>query len=191
MREFGAEALTARDRSVARRRHRDYFLALAERAATQAGEREQVGWLAWVQRESADLRAALDYSFATPGEEACRARLTLALRCYWLMLGAFGEGMHWHELAMTADTGACDNAWAIYGAGILAAQQGDLDAAGPLLERAARIATGVEAPRRPDPALAGYVTDAQGIGGVLRRGQRGGPGALLHRAGQLREVGLP
>jgi predicted ATPase/DNA-binding CsgD family transcriptional regulator len=175
MREFGAEVLLASDGAGARLRHRDYFLALAECAATRSADREQVSWIAWVRQESGNLRAALDYSFATPGEEASGVRLTLALRCYWLMLGTFSEGMRWHEMAMaasrrardsptasssaTASDGAAirDSAWAICGAGIIAAQQGALAAAGVLLQEAAVLAAELG-----DDHLAASVAQTQG-----------------------------
>jgi len=158
MREFGTELLTAHDGADARRRHRDYFHGLAARAATESAGPEQVRWMTWVQRETDNLRAALDYTFSTPGEENAGLAMTVALRCYWLMLGAFGEGTRWHELAVTASPQSRGNAWAIFGTGILAAQQGDLAAAGPLLEQAAALAAA-----QSDADLAAHVTDAQGI----------------------------
>ena len=181
MREFGAELLTAPDDAGARLRHRDYFLALAQRAASRSAGREQVSWIAWVRQESGNLRAALDYSFATPGEEASGVRLTLALRCYWLMLGTFNEGMRWHEMAMTASRRIRDSpsagdgvtasegatasdrartwatAWAICGAGIIAAQQGALAAARGLLQEAAVLAAELG-----DDHLAASVAQTQG-----------------------------
>jgi non-specific serine/threonine protein kinase len=157
MREFAAELATDADGADARRRHRDYFLGLAERAAARSAGQEQVSWLSWAQLETGNLRAALDYSFSTPGEEPAGLRLTLALRPYWLMLGALSEGRRWHELALAGRPGARESAWVSYGAGYLAAQQGDLGTAVPLLDRAATLARDL-----PDPELGAYVTDAQG-----------------------------
>ncbi|HEX4831975.1 MAG TPA: LuxR C-terminal-related transcriptional regulator [Trebonia sp.] len=165
MREFGAEAARGPDRDAALRRHRDYFLAQAERAAAEAATREQVSWMTWAQQESGNLRAALDFSFTAPGEAGAGVRLTLALRNYWLMAGTFGEGMRWHELAMATRPGragddrerAREGAWAAYGAGVLAAQQGDLATAGPLLDRAAAAAGELG-----DAALAAFTADGQG-----------------------------
>jgi non-specific serine/threonine protein kinase len=73
------------------------------------------------------------------------------------MLGAFSEGRHWHELARAASRGTRDGAWASYGAGILAAQQGALATARPLLEQAAILAAELA-----DDSLAACVADAQG-----------------------------
>ena len=137
MREFAADLVTDVDGDSARRRHRDYFLGLAGRAAAHSADQEQVGWAFWARLETGNLRAALDYSFSTPGGEAAGLQLTLALRSYWLMLGAFGEGRRWHELALAVQPGSRENAWASFGAGFLAAQQSDLSAAVPLLDQAA------------------------------------------------------
>jgi predicted ATPase/DNA-binding CsgD family transcriptional regulator len=162
MREFGAGLLSEADRRNARRRHRDYFLDLAQRAAARAAGREQARWMTWVARERDNLRAALDYSFTTPGEAAAGVRMTLALRCYWLMLGSFGEGAHWHELAAAASPGTGDNAWALYGAGFLAAQQGDLAAASALLDQAEAAPAGLATGSQPDRLLAACIADARG-----------------------------
>jgi non-specific serine/threonine protein kinase len=162
MREFGAGLLADADRQDARGRHRDYFLALAGQAAARAGGSEQVGWMAWVRRERDNLRAALDYSFTTPGEQPAGVRMTLDLRCYWLMLGSFGEGMHWHELATAVCPGTIDSAWATYGAGFFAAQQGNLATARALLDQAAAASAGLAAAGQPDPQLAAHIADAQG-----------------------------
>jgi non-specific serine/threonine protein kinase len=162
MREFGAGLLAEQDQQDARRRHRDYFLALAERAAAQAAGREQVDWMAWARQERDNLRAALDYSFTTAGEELAGVRMTLDLRCYWLMLGSFGEGRHWHELAAAVGPGTANNAWALYGTGFLAAQQGDLAGAEVLLDRAAAASAGLADAGQPDPQLAACIADAQG-----------------------------
>ena len=163
MREFGAELLAEPDASDARRSHRDYYQRLALRAATEGLGPAQAGWMNWVQREAGNLRAALEYCFATPGQEAAGLAMTVALRGYWLMLGAFGEGLRWHELAMTACPGSRDNAWAVFGAGVLAVQQGALATARPLLEQAASLAAGL-----PDEMLAACVTDARGMEAFYR-----------------------
>jgi non-specific serine/threonine protein kinase len=158
MREFGAELLPSDDRDDARRRQRDYFQDLVARAATESAGPEQVRWMAWVERETDSLRAALDYSYATPGQEAAGLAMTVGLRCYWLMHGAYGEGTRWHELALATCPGSPDNAWAIFGACLLAVLQGGRVTAEPLLARAADLAAAL-----PDARLAASVTSAQGV----------------------------
>ena len=185
MREFGAEMATDADSADARRRHRDYFLHLAQRAAAGSAGREQVSWLSWTQLETGNLRAALDYSFSAPGEEPTGLLLTLALRPYWLMLGAFSEARRWHELALAVRPGSRENAWASYGAGALAAQQSDLGAAGPLLDRAAALARDL-----PDPELAAHVTRAQGTVAFYARDNEGALGLFETALASFEETGF-
>ena len=71
MREFGAELLNAAGAAAAARvraRHRDYYLGLAERAAAGSMTAEQTAWLNRLGVETANLRVALGFSFAEPGE---------------------------------------------------------------------------------------------------------------------------
>ena len=161
LREFGAEHLDGPAAAGVRARHRDYYLDLTEQAAAGLMGAGQTSWLRCLGAETANLRAALDFSFTTPGEAAAGLRMTRLLLSYWLMTGQFTEGRRWHELAVAvgpALAGGGDAAWAAYGAGVLAVQQGDLGTGGPLLTRAATLAA-----EAADEDLAAHVTDARGI----------------------------
>jgi len=180
MREFGAERLARRaDRAGAagpadadelRARHRDYYRDLAAAGAAAGVGAEQTDWLARLGAETDNLRAALDFSFAAGGRRDEGLLLTTLLRPYWLMVGQFTEGRHWHDLAAAVSPGSRENAWAVFGAGILAVQQGDLAAGAPLLDRAAALAAADD-----DENLAAHVSDARGIvafnGGDLETAQ--------------------
>ena len=169
MREFGAERLAQTavqadpgpppaGAAELRARHRDYYRDLAAAGAAAGVGAEQTGWLARLGAETDNLRAALDFSFAVGGEQDEGLLLTTLLRPYWLMVGQFAEGRRWHDLALTVGPGSRENAWAVFGAGVLAVQQGDLDAGAPLLDRAAEAAAG-----GGDENLAAHVSDALGI----------------------------
>ena len=182
MREFGAERLAATaarpgaaspppaSPAELRARHRDYFRDLAAEAAAAGVGAEQTGWLARLGAEADNLRAALDFSFASEGEQREGLLLTTLLRPYWLMVGQFTEGRRWHELAVAVNPGSRENAWAVFGAGVLAVQQGDLSAGAPLLERAAALAASLG-----DENLAAHVSDGLGMvafnGGDLETAQ--------------------
>jgi non-specific serine/threonine protein kinase len=177
MREFGAERLAqAAARAETdlaaglRARHRDYYRDLAATGAAAGVGTEQTGWLARLGAETDNLRAALDFSFAAGGQPDQGLLLTTLLRPYWLMVGQFTEGRRWHDLAVAVSPGSLENAWAVFGAGVLAVQQGDLAAGGPLLDRAAALAAAAA-----DENLAAHVSDAQGIvafnGGDLETAQ--------------------
>ena len=66
--------------------------------------------------------------------------MTRLLLPYWLMTGQFTEGRRWHDLALAVAPGSRDDAWAVFGAGVLAVQQGDFATGGPLLTRATALA---------------------------------------------------
>jgi predicted ATPase/DNA-binding CsgD family transcriptional regulator len=92
------------------------------------------------------------------GEVPDGLRMTRPLLPYWLMTGQFTEGRRWHDLALSVAPASSDNAWALFGAGVLAVQQGDFATGGPLLARATEMA-GANA----DEDLAAHVTDARGM----------------------------
>jgi non-specific serine/threonine protein kinase len=161
LREFGAERLgTERlggGTTEVRARHRDYYLDLAEQAAAGTMTARQADWLRWLAAETANLRVALDFSFSAPGQAPAGLRMTRLLLSYWLMTGQFTEGRRWHDQAVAVNPGSGDNAWAVFGAGLLAVQQGDFAAGGPLLAQAAELAAATG-----DEDLASHVTDARG-----------------------------
>jgi non-specific serine/threonine protein kinase len=161
MREFGAERLTEAGKETAdrlRAGHRDYYLELAREAAAGSLTAGQTGWLTRLGAETDNLRVALGYSFTAAGQADAGLRMTTLLRPYWLMVGQFTEGRQWHDLAVTVSPGCPENAWALYGAGVLAVQQGDMELGGPLLRRAAEAAAA-----HGDETLSANVSDALGM----------------------------
>jgi non-specific serine/threonine protein kinase len=156
MREFGAELLA--DDGPLRARHLGYYLGLAQEAAAGSMTAAQPGWLARLSAETHNLRAALDYAFATPGQHQAGLELTTRLRHYWLMTGKFTEGKRWHTAAIEVSPGSAANAWALFGAGMLAVQQGELGAGAELLQRAGNLAADLG-----DEDLAAHVADGRAI----------------------------
>ena len=161
MREFGAERLTAAGQESAERlraRHRDYYLELAGEAAAGSLTAGQTGWLTRLGTETDNLRIALAYSFTAAGQADAGLRMTTLLRPYWLMVGQFTEGRRWHDLAVTVNPGRPEHAWALFGGGVLAVQQGDLELGRPLLLRAAEAAAA-----HGDETLSANASDALGM----------------------------
>jgi predicted ATPase/DNA-binding CsgD family transcriptional regulator len=167
LREFGAELLRAAGAAPAARlraRHRDYYLGLAEHAAAGSMTAGQTAWLTRLETETANLRVALDFSFTaqssstTQGEAQAGLRMARLLLPYWLMTGQFTEGRRWHDLGISVAPESRDSAWAVFGAGVLAVQQGDFATGGPLLTRATELAEA-----NNDEDLAAHVTDARGM----------------------------
>ena len=171
VREFGAELLTTGlltggrpgvgPEGVSERlrgRHRDYYLRLADQARGAMLSAAQPGWLARLAEETANIRVALGHSFAASGQETAGLAMTTLLRAYWLLTGQFSEGRRWHRLAAEIDGGSPANAWAVYGAGVFAARQGDLAAARPLFDTAAGLAAALG-----DKDLAAHVIQGRGM----------------------------
>ena len=79
-----------------RRRHSEYFLALAERAAPELHGARQQHWFVRLRAEQDNLRAALAWSLGA-GEAELGLRLVGALRDFWFFDGHSAEGLRWTE----------------------------------------------------------------------------------------------
>jgi tetratricopeptide (TPR) repeat protein len=93
VREFALERLEERgEADDVRLRHALAFLALAERAAEALDGGSPGNWLARLQEEHANLRAA-ERRLAKPGREEEAARLVVALDEFWVSRGHAAEGL--------------------------------------------------------------------------------------------------
>ena len=121
-------------------RHANYFLALAEVADLHMTGPEQ--GLERLDREGANLRAALAWSKAERNAVQIGLRLVGALGFYWVMRGSIREGRAWAE-GMLARTDATDRSAArgnaLVNAGWLAWSEGDYAAAAPCAEEGLSI----------------------------------------------------
>jgi predicted ATPase/DNA-binding CsgD family transcriptional regulator len=88
-----------------RQRHARHFLALAERAEPELRGPQQRAWLDRLEREHANLRAALGWVLER-GEAETALRLSSALRWFWEQRGYLGEGLRWLERALAEGAGA-------------------------------------------------------------------------------------
>jgi tetratricopeptide (TPR) repeat protein len=137
VREYGLEQLAAGgEEADTRRRHAAWFLALAEQAQPHLPSAERWAWLARLEIERDNLRAALVWGQAQADGEF-GLRLAGALSWYWVHRGHLSEGRGWlgEAVARAPDTAPpLLRAKALAGAGKLAHVQGDGRAAQPLLE---------------------------------------------------------
>lgn len=93
---YGHERLVAAGEDVAlSRRHRDYYLELAERSEDGWFGRDQVLWCVRLQNAQANFWAALDFCLATPGESATGLRMSGALVFFWNACGHLKDGRYW------------------------------------------------------------------------------------------------
>lgn len=93
VRQYAAERLLeAGGGAGARGRHRDYFLALAEKADLQTRGPEQGVWLDHLEAEHDNLRAALDWCGEEEAEAQAGLRLAKAMYRFWRVRGYLAEG---------------------------------------------------------------------------------------------------
>ncbi|MFI9362132.1 ATP-binding protein [Kitasatospora sp. NPDC053057] len=145
------------------RRHRDWYLGVATWG--------EVEWFGPRQPETAErtrlahtnLRAALEFCLAEPGEEQIALLLAGTLWFYWVGCGHLGEGRHWLDraLALTREPTEA-RAKALWVTGYMATLQGDLGTARPALEECRRQALDTG----DDRALA-YAVHRQGCAALI------------------------
>ncbi len=105
LRHYGREVLRRTGPETAlRRRHRDYYLNLAEHAEAHWFGPDQLEIAARIRSEHANLRLALEFCLSTPGESRPGLRLAGVLYFYWLSCGLSAEGRHWLDRALNVDT---------------------------------------------------------------------------------------
>jgi predicted ATPase/DNA-binding XRE family transcriptional regulator len=101
LREFGLEHLRQEDDQglAIEQAHADYYLALVEQAYVELVGAQQQTWLARLDAEDANIRAALDWSLEHGSTESV-LRLARSLWRYWLARGRLIEGRSWLERAL-------------------------------------------------------------------------------------------
>jgi non-specific serine/threonine protein kinase len=126
VREFALEELQAkREESNVKRAHGAYFLGFAEQAGAALFGPDQVEYLARLETEHPNLRAALTWCKEQHDTESM-LRLTAALWRFWFIRGHPREGRAWLSLVL-----AEPHVWspalreALHGASMLAGNQGD------------------------------------------------------------------
>jgi predicted ATPase/class 3 adenylate cyclase len=128
IREYANERLEESDDAPdLRRRHAQFFLALVEEAEPHIADAPKQ-WLGRLDRDHANIRAALDWFEAT-GETQLGLRLAGAAARFWQMRGYPAEGRRRLESALSADD--CETlarAKGLYSASLLAFELGDIPA---------------------------------------------------------------
>jgi predicted ATPase/class 3 adenylate cyclase/DNA-binding CsgD family transcriptional regulator len=98
-----------------REQHREFFLRLAERAEPELAVAAGPVWLAKLEREHDNLRAALEWADATDSSEGF-LRLVTALTLFFELRGHLGEGGRWFARALRRDQGpSASRARALWG----------------------------------------------------------------------------
>lgn len=100
IREYARELLEASGEVTAiRQGHADYYLGLAEAGEAELKSVAQEAWLAQLEAEYANLRAALRFALESKQIETA-LRLCGALKRFWIIHGHLSEGRRWAEEAV-------------------------------------------------------------------------------------------
>jgi predicted ATPase/transcriptional regulator with XRE-family HTH domain len=103
IREYAAERLgETEQREVVQRQHASYYLSLAEKVAPELFGPSQVEWLARLEEEHDNFRAALQWANER-GELEMGLLLASALRQFWYLRGYWSEGSRWLQTYLTTD----------------------------------------------------------------------------------------
>ena len=128
IREYGAGRLAVSGvESRVRARHLRRYLAMAEELAANPLEGQVRKYMA-LRAEHADVRAALEYAAALPGDASAghpSLRLPADLEWYWMISSRFQEGRHWLTKGLDRVPAGPDRAGALLTRSLLAVYQGD------------------------------------------------------------------
>lgn len=125
-----------------RRRHRDWYLKLAEQAEPELHGPAQATWVERLEVEHDNLRAAMDWSQKDREDTDAGLRLVAAMWRFWWMRGDLTEGRRWLESLLNESPTSRNpaRACALVGAGMLAWLQGDYPTATNWWEESLRLA---------------------------------------------------
>jgi DNA-binding CsgD family transcriptional regulator/tetratricopeptide (TPR) repeat protein len=142
VREFSLERLEASGEAAAvRERHAALFTAVAAEADVKLRGREQIAWLARLETEHDNLRAAMAWALAR-GDAELALRLADGLHWFWYLHGHWAEGRRWLERALGAAGATApspERAKALAGAGLLSFALSDYATARARLEESIAV----------------------------------------------------
>ena len=143
VREYALEILrTSGETEQCQRAHALYYLTFIEEAEPHLRGLEQTTWIARLELEQENLRAALAWLIEHEETELA-LRFCGAQSWFWYLRGYWSEGRHWLEGALQAlhqpAQATPARAKALFGAGNLAYYQDDYAKARPMLEESVQI----------------------------------------------------
>ncbi|TIL30519.1 MAG: hypothetical protein E5Y82_31680 [Mesorhizobium sp.] len=126
----GARLAESGESDRIRERHRDFFLALAERAEPELVKADGLAWLDRLQRDWDNLSAAADWCESTAAHGPF-LRLVTALTLFFELRSHLAAGGRWFARALSHDDGpSALRARALWGASHVALYGGDMEALG-------------------------------------------------------------
>jgi predicted ATPase len=127
IREYSLERLAESEESERlRQAHASFFLSLAETADPELQAGAQRDWLARLEQENGNLRAALSFLASSP-EHDLGLRLAVAVVRFWDIRGYFAEGRQWLDRGLERASGRPTTlrARALGAAALMAGRLGD------------------------------------------------------------------
>ena len=123
--------------AAVRTRHLHWYRDLAVKAERELTGPDQAEWLARLDIESDNLRAAMEWCASQTPDSGLLLALAADLWRFWLVRGNWNEGRSWLDRALAANETARTptRARALAAAGDLATEQADYDAADRLLQQ--------------------------------------------------------
>lgn len=101
IREFGAAELEASGAAAAvRGRYIAHYLRMAREFGQHAVASDQLSRYSELRREHANIRGAMEYAFALPGNERAAIDIATSMFLYWHMTGMAWEGEYWVNRAL-------------------------------------------------------------------------------------------
>ncbi|MCO6011265.1 LuxR C-terminal-related transcriptional regulator, partial [Actinoallomurus purpureus] len=188
IRQYGRERLTASGTQTrTQHRHRDYYRDLVARADRAWFGPDQVMWFNRLRIEHGNIRAALDYCLAVPGEVDSGLAIASALRFYWIAAGLLHEGRRWFEALLGTDAASPDaRAAALCVHARLAVLQSDFTAAEPMLEESRALAR-----RLDEPVIVAQCQYVAGLAALIRHDLDGAVRLLEDSLVRHRELPYP
>ncbi|WP_433565658.1 protein kinase domain-containing protein [Nocardia sp. CA-151230] len=126
------------------RRHRDFYRRLVLDAEADWISDRQLDWMARLDREQPNIRAALEFCISDPTQPSAETGLHIcaALLLYWNFRGLFGEGRRWLDLALAHPhaRSTTDRLRALHADTFISAVQRDLRSAAILLSQGRALA---------------------------------------------------
>ena len=117
IREFARNRVSVDDARALPDRHAAFYLDLGERAEPHLTGPEAGTWLARLDAEHGNFRAALDW--CTLEQPELQPRLTIALWRFWLVRGHYEEGETWIERALRTALAPLERAELLYQLGAI------------------------------------------------------------------------
>ncbi|WP_306317128.1 MULTISPECIES: BTAD domain-containing putative transcriptional regulator [unclassified Streptomyces] len=164
LREYGRKRLSDSGlQAELRRRHRDWYLALAEQGEAEWFGAKQADWAARMRLEHANLREALTFCLTTPGEGRAGVHLAAALYFFWVGCGHVEEAQHWLGRALAVDREpSSERAKALWVLSRIAYLRGDLPGSTARSQECRRLARTLG-----DEAALAYGTHMAGAAALL------------------------